>query len=166
MLPHMEHLYRLAYRFTGNQDDAEDLLQDLLAKCLARSEQLASIENPRAWLARVLHNLYIDQVRRQANWVAWTEENTTDPMQANSNLPTAPEVGLSFKQIKQALEQINPDQRTLLAMHDIEGYTLTEISEILATPVGTLKSRLNRARKKLKNFLSEEPIEPNKRLYK
>lgn len=166
MLPHMEHLYRLAYRFTGHRDDAEDLLQDFLTKCLRYEEKMTTIDNLRGWLSLVLHNLYIDQVRRKVNIVPWPDDENADVMLEASSLHYDPEIGFTFKQINKALQQLNPDQRVLLAMHDIEGYTLSEISEMLGTPIGTLKSRLNRARKKLKMSLSEEPIISQKRLCK
>ncbi|MFQ5488882.1 MAG: RNA polymerase sigma factor, partial [Gammaproteobacteria bacterium] len=62
--PHLEQLYRLAYRFTGNATDAEDLVQDLLIKIYPRREELKQVEKLRPWLARVMYNLFIDHKRR------------------------------------------------------------------------------------------------------
>ena len=64
--PHVEYLYRLAWRFTGNVADAEDLVQDLLLKLYPRAQGLAGIEQLRPWLARVLYHQYVDLLRQRA----------------------------------------------------------------------------------------------------
>src|SRR5258706_9200148 len=64
--PHLDHLYKLAYRFTGATDRAEDLIQDLLVRLYPRRDELTKVEQPRPWLVRVMYRLFIDQVRRDA----------------------------------------------------------------------------------------------------
>ncbi|MDH4133638.1 MAG: hypothetical protein OEV31_02520, partial [Gammaproteobacteria bacterium] len=64
--PHLGHLYKLACRFTGAADRAEDLIQDLLVRIYPRCGELAKIEQPRPWLARVMYRMFIDQVRHGA----------------------------------------------------------------------------------------------------
>ncbi len=155
--PHVEPLYRLAFRFCGNQHEAEDLVQELLTKLYPRHKELTQLENLRTWLARALHNHFIDTLRRrERSPVEFGYEE--DPQTAASD-EHCPEHHLATTQLQQdlqdALGELNEDQRTLVIMHDIESYTLAEIADILDTPVGTLKSRLHRSREKLKKVLND-----------
>ncbi|HET97314.1 MAG TPA: sigma-70 family RNA polymerase sigma factor [Desulfurivibrio alkaliphilus] len=161
--PQIEPLYRLAWRLCANRDDAEDLVQDLLVKLYPRLEKLAEVEELRPWLARSLRNLYADRLRRLGrrpvqDWDVELEE-VSDP---RSSVPMEPEAALARRQLQgrvtQALALLNEDQRQLIGFHDMEGYTLPELELILGTPLGTLKSRLHRARARLKELLVDGTI--------
>jgi RNA polymerase sigma-70 factor (ECF subfamily) len=151
--PHLDRLYRLAYRFTGTRDAAEDLVQELCARLWPRLDELRALDAPGPWLARSLHNLFVDQARRQAR----------SPIDAVDELPEVvadapgPDAlaasDLSLSRIESALLQLPPEQRAVLAWHDIEGYTLEELAAAQAVPLGTLKSRLHRARLALRRLL-------------
>ena len=153
--PHIDYLYRLAYRFTNNRLDAEDLVQDLLVKLYGRREEVAGIEKLRPWLAQVLYRMFLDQVR----------QNQRRPISDDADIDIGEfehpdrgpaqllEQAITQERLQVAYGRLNQDQRALLALHDIEGYTLLELETILETPVGTLKSRLHRARKRLREYL-------------
>ncbi len=163
--PFIPYLYQLAWRFTGAQDDAEDLIQDLLSKLYPRLKELEKIENLRAWLAKVLYRQYIDQLRLQSRTpvrLAETGMNSDDEADIPVSINPDQEQAQLIAQIERLLPQLNDDQRLLLILHDVEGYTLKEIEEMTDTPVGTLKSRLNRARKKLRELM--EPFSANERV--
>jgi len=155
--PHLDRLYRLAFRFTGTRDDAEDLVQELCSRMLPRLEELRRLDQPGPWLARALHNLFVDQARHRAR----------SPVQAVDELPEVPDpqpgpeqlAALSTDRILAALDRLPADQRAVIAWHDIEGYTLEELSGSQELPLGTLKSRLHRARAALKALLME-PFDP------
>lgn len=158
--PHIDTLYRLAYRLCQTQDDAEDLVQQFLTRLFEKINQLETLEKPVPWLKRGLYNLYVDNYRRQ------NRENTVFSFEEyQDNIAVAPETPLTqannrdlSKKIETALKALNEDQRIVVLLHDAEGYTLEEISEIQQVPLGTLKSRINRARNNLKNLLSMEPL--------
>ncbi len=163
--PFIPYLYQLAWRFTGAQDDAEDLIQDLLSKLYPRLKELEKIENLRAWLAKVLYRQYIDQLRLQSRTpvrLAETGMNSDEETDIPVSINPDQEQAQLIAQIERLLPQLNDDQRLLLILHDVEGYTLKEIEEMTDTPVGTLKSRLNRARKKLRELM--EPFSANERV--
>jgi RNA polymerase sigma factor (sigma-70 family) len=170
--PHVEHLYRLAWRFTGNVADAEDLVQDVLLKLYPRTRQLSAIERLRPWLVRVLYHHYVDSVRLKARspsvGPAPSSEEDGDPLDELPSVQDGPEEhaerGERHQQILQALDQLNPDQRAVVSMHDIEGYSLEELETILETPLGTLKSRLHRARSRLRELLVMEPFSGGERV--
>jgi len=161
--PHLKRLYSLAYRYTGQRDDAEDLVQDLLLKLYPRLEEMQQIDKLAPWLARVLYRQFIDQYRRKQrspiNYM--DDEEAIYETQASDVAEPAEVVNSELTQdmLNNALNQLNEDQRTLIMLHDVEGYSLQEINKITDVPVGTLKSRHSRARSKLREII--RIMEPN-----
>jgi RNA polymerase sigma-70 factor (ECF subfamily) len=162
--PHLKALYRLAYRLTGNVHDAEDLFQDLLLKVYARLDDLCRVEKRRSWLARVLYTLFIDTKRRAARSpLQLAVDNTNgEVVQPLEQLPDTmgggePEADAirdaEQRRLQQALERLTDEQRTILILADVEGFTLGELETILDSPRGTVKSRLHRARARLREIL-------------
>lgn len=169
--PHVDFLHRLAYRFTGAAADAEDLVQDTLIKLLPHTNEMRAVQQLRPWLARVLYRQFIDSLRRRGRSpldAAAADESDGDPL---AQLPAAgdgPEDSfdhsLRQEHLLHALGQLAPEQRAVLTLHDVEGYRLEELEEVLETPLGTLKSRLHRARARLRGLLSVEPFSPRERV--
>ena len=165
--PHVEQLYRLAHRYTRNQSDAEDLIQDLLIKLYSRTEELEKVGQLRPWLAKSLYYLYVDQYRAQKRSPIefrqehHPEEYTDGTLQSE----LSPKRQDTIRDLHAAIEQLNEEQRILILMHDVEAYTLAELETILDTPIGTLKSRLHRSRAKLRKILAPkmEPFPSTKR---
>lgn len=160
--PYIDHLYRLAYRYTNNQDKAEDLVQDFLVKLYPKFDYIKTIENLRPWLARSLYNLFIDQVRKENNDPVINSESDDiliDYHSESINIEGVINNDQICEKMAEAVTHLSEEHRALLSMHDIEGYTLVELVDVFNVPVGTLKSRLHRARNKVKEFLiSMEPF--------
>ncbi|MFV2060236.1 MAG: RNA polymerase sigma factor [Gammaproteobacteria bacterium] len=160
--PHINALYQTAYRFCGNQADAEDLIQDLLLKLYPKYDEMLKIENLKSWMSRVLYHLYIDTIRQNDRRPDISAEIDPDTVldELNTN-GSSPEIELSNlliqKDIYSAMQNLNANQKALVVLHDIEEYTLPELSKMLETPVGTLKSRLHRARASLRETLQKRP---------
>lgn len=159
--PHFDRLYRLAFRLTGRKAEAEDLFQELLIKAFGKLDDLVKIDEPGSWLSRVMYNLFIDEQRRFARRRMHTVEEgflpgdgleglagTDDPVRNNQRLE-------KLKQLDQALAQLSDEHRVVVLLHDTEGYKLSEIHELMGIPVGTVKSRLHRARTRLREILTE-----------
>jgi RNA polymerase sigma-70 factor (ECF subfamily) len=170
--PQVEYLYRLAWRFTGSVADAEDLVQDVLLKLYPRTQELLDIERLRPWLARVLYRQYVDSVRQRARSpiveLVTDTEGEDNPLDALSAMRDGPEEHAERSELRErilrALDRLNPEQRAVVAMHDVEGYSLEELETILETPLGTLKSRLHRARQRLRTLLPMEPFSVDERV--
>jgi RNA polymerase sigma factor (sigma-70 family) len=167
--PHLKKLHQLAYRFTGNKSDAEDMVQDVLLKLYPRLQEMLEIEKPGLWLARVLYRHNIDYYRKQQRSPlqhADTDEDQLNELASSSHQPTEfVESEQTQMQLQDALNSLNDDQRDLVVLHDVEGYTLVEIQDILGVPLGTLKSRLNRSRAKLRDLLNKrEPFSEKTRV--
>lgn len=160
--PHLNHLYHLAYRFTGGRDDAEDLVQDLLLKLYPRLGELQQLDKPGPWLAKVLYRLFVDQFRRhQRSPVEYVDDDRL--YETHSSTVTGPSdntnLALIHNHLQSALDHLGQEHRILIVLHDVEGYSLEEINAMTDLPVGTIKSRLSRARARLRKSLNY--MEPN-----
>jgi RNA polymerase sigma-70 factor (ECF subfamily) len=167
--PHLQRLYRLAYRLTGSRDDAEDLVQSLLVKLVRQEQRLAEVEALAPWLARALYHLYVDDVRRQTRTPTSHSAPETDaalvdalPDEGSETPEQAAERRWTNRRLTAALAELPVEQRALIAWHDLEGYSLSELASALDIPVGTLKSRLHRARAHLRRSLTEPPAAPER----
>lgn len=162
LVPHLDALYRLAFRWTGDPHDAEDLVQSLVAKLLPQKQVLAEVEDLRPWLTRALYNQFVDQTRRRSvSPIHLTQPGATDDVltqivdEASETPEQFAERNLTGRHLSAALMKLAPELRALVAWHDIEGYTLEEIAVSQSIAVGTLKSRLHRARGQLRELLIE-----------
>lgn len=162
--PHLEYIYRISFRFTGNKRDAEDLVQDLLVKLYPHLDSLNGVVKLRPWIVRVMYRIFIDNKRKEKYFSLRLvpKKSDSDNGQFLEQIPDdAPnpeeytQKRLIFSKIEKALATIRKDQRAVIVLHDIEGYTLTELETLLETPLGTLKSRLHRARRKLREILKK-----------
>ncbi|MGV1098981.1 RNA polymerase sigma factor [Thiovibrio sp. JS02] len=163
LAPHLNYLYRLAHRLTCASADAEDLVQDVLLKIYARRMELAAIESLRPWLAKVMLRTFLDQRRKLKRSPLSllkffsSEEGTEQLLETlASDKPDPAELldqRLTNARLLKALRKLKEDQRVVCVLHDMEEYTLVEMEQILGTPIGTLKSRLHRARAKLRKML-------------
>ncbi len=157
VMPHVNGLYRLAYHYCGQQSDAEDLVQELLLKLIHRIEDMQKVERLRPWLAKALYHLFIDRLRsQQRSPIDAMQPEQLEILQEGSVSGESSERLVLIDNIARALRQLNHEQRMLVVMHDVENYTLAELESILDTPIGTLKSRLHRARAKLRQILTDE----------
>lgn len=169
LAPHLESLYRLAYRFTGVRHDAEDLVQELLVRLYPKRSELNKVEEQRPWLARSLNNLYIDTLRsRQRTALGHAEHDSDSILEMISGTDPEPSTRLEqqdrTRQIESALSLLSEAHRSLIIMHDMEGYTLPELTQVFDLPLGTLKSRLHRARNNLRELLQREPFDEHRRV--
>ncbi len=146
--PQLERLWRLALRLQGNPGDAEDLMQELLERAWRHRKQVLSLDAPGPWLARVLYRLHVDRWRRRgplADSASLDDPDSKQPpalIESGQALLTAVETAAVLR----AVESLPEPQRAVLLLHDGEGYTLEEIGSIVEAPLGTVKSRLHRAR--------------------
>lgn len=159
--PHLDRLYRLAYRLTGARTDAEDLVQDVLMKLYERRDELTSISELGPWLGRVLYNRFIDDARRHARKrLALIDSESLESAAIDCDCDKRPEVvaeqEFSITRVRSAVAVLSIEHRTVLLMHDAEGYTLPEIQAVTGIELGTLKSRLHRARARLRGLLEAD----------
>jgi RNA polymerase sigma-70 factor (ECF subfamily) len=167
MREHVPALYRAAYRWTGTVDRAEDLVQQLLVRLYPRLAELRELDRLRPWALRVMYRIFVDGIRREraspvqfgaetvAEDVTGEDEAWLDPGPGPAELA---EQELTQERLVSAWERLGEDHRVVLSLHDIEDYSLPELSQIMDIPLGTLKSRLHRARARLRELLAAERI--------
>lgn len=168
MREHVPALYRSAYRWTGAVDRAEDLVQQLLVRLFPRLAELRELDRLRPWAMRVMYRIFVDGIRREhaspvqfgADMVAADEATVEDEAWLDPGPGPAElaEQELTQERLIRAWERLGEDHRVVLSLHDIEDYSLPELSQIMDIPLGTLKSRLHRARARLRELLAAERI--------
>lgn len=159
--PELPRLYRLACRLTASRVDAEDLFQDVLARAWPRLDELAALDAPGPWLARVMYNRYVDERRRHARRRLSIVDEAALPSQSIESLSSSGRDLDDYvrreqlSQLERALAALAESQRVVVLLHDVEGYTLNEVRQITGDALGTLKSRLHRARQRLRELLPD-----------
>ena len=148
---HHAEVYRYAYRLTGSATDAEDIAQETFLLAFRRLDQLREAEKAGGWLMAIVRNFFLKQKQRKT---LPTETLTEDSLPASSDeLPD----WIDQERLQQALLRLPDDTRLILLLFFFEDCSYNEIAEKLAIPIGTVMSRLSRA----KNRLRQELIELN-----
>ena len=142
-------LQRYARSLTRDEIQAEDLVQDTLVRAYERRGSFRSGGNLRGWLLSILHNAFIDGRRRQAAEARRLEQAVAA---AETAAPPAQESQVRFQQVQAAFLRLPDEQRAALHLVAIDGLPYQEAADALGIPVGTLMSRLGRARATLRGF--------------
>jgi len=163
MMVHIRPLYHFAFRLTNDEDDANDLVQDTFLKAYRFIQSFERGSNAKAWLFRILKNSFINNYRKNSK-----EPSQIDYEEAETFLNTGISSwsesidlrdklfrGLVGDEITNALNLLPVDFKTVIILCDIEEFSYEEIAKITDIPVGTVRSRLHRARKLLKDQLTE-----------
>jgi RNA polymerase sigma-70 factor (ECF subfamily) len=153
--------YNYAYRLTGNEADARDLTQDAFIRVFKAWRSFAAGTNFRSWIFRIVTNLYRDELRRRKG--RYHEEIPEDnaPQEYGGSRPLAvtPIDDYVERQLSEplarALGRLSPDQRQVIILADLEDYSYQEIADIAGCSIGTVRSRLHRARALLRRLLLE-----------
>ena len=145
-MPHARELLRFAWRLTRERSRAEDLVQETLLFAWRGFHQFERGSNARAWLFRILVNAFRAQNRKG--------RSSVPTLALTPEVPAASGSDVEFLEVTQALERLGPDQKTVLLLAVMEGFTCREIAEILGVPMGTVMSRLSRARETMRESLS------------
>ena len=168
-LPLMPQLYGAALRWTRNPSDAEDLVQEAFAKAFVAWGQFQQGTNLKAWLYRIMTNTHINMYNKRAkdqakgglddleDWQIGSAESVTSlasrsaELEAIDNLPS--------DTIRKALHDIPEEFRMVVYYAVVDGLPYADIAEIMATPIGTVMSRLHRGKKMLRKMLAEYAAE-------
>jgi RNA polymerase sigma-70 factor (ECF subfamily) len=164
MMPHLEALYMYAYNsFTRNEEDANDLVQDTMLKAFNSIDSYQEGTNAKAWLFKILYNTYINTYRKKKkrpNEVDFEKVKNlnTDETADFSNVVTIDEDvfgSMLGDEVALAMDQLSEESRTVILLSDIMDFKYEEIAALLDIPIGTVRSRLFRARNTLKEILKE-----------
>lgn len=163
-LPHLDALYRVALRLTGHPSQAEDLVQDTMLKAYRSWHQYRPGTNAKGWLLTILRNTFINDYRRRKLEPVAMDLEAIEPRAIYRQVEDVDPEGAFFSQIVdekvlEAVDALPPEFREVLVLSDMEGLRYAEIAEALKVPVGTVKSRLFRARRLLQTSLYDYAVE-------
>jgi len=156
-VPHMDALYNFALKMTGDSDDASDLIQETYLKAFRFFDKFEKGTNCKAWLFRIMKNTYINTYRKNVkepdkvdyedveNFYENIKASNTDSAHLEKDIYD----NLLDDELSEAISSLPEDFRTVVILADIEGFTYEEIADFIDVPVGTVRSRLHRARKML-----------------
>jgi len=159
--PHINAMYNFAYRLTFDEDDAKDLVQDTFMKAYRFINSFQQGTNAKAWLFRILKNSFINDFRKKSKQPSkvdyqevesyYNSEKVDSPI--TSDLRVESVQHMIGDEISNALNALDVDFRTVIILCDLEGFKYDEMAKILDIPIGTVRSRLHRARNLLKENL-------------
>lgn len=163
-LVHLDTLYNVALRLTGDPADAEDLVQDAVARAWRSWDTYALGTNCRAWLITILRNTFINKFRKAKRRPTPVQFDSVEDISIFEAARTEDPEGSFFDrivddEIKRAIQELPEEFRTPVVLSDVEGLGYAEIAKILDLPVGTVKSRLFRGRRRLQKRLYEYAVE-------
>jgi RNA polymerase sigma-70 factor (ECF subfamily) len=160
-VPHQDALYNYALKIARNADDAQDLLQETYYKAFKNYHQFENGTNSKAWMFMILKNTFINnyrKIKREPVKLDYDEiediyENIKSDQAKDNNLDLDFYNDLLDDELSAALSKIPSKMKEVFLLCDLEGYTYEEIAEITDIPIGTVRSRLHRARKLLQDEL-------------
>ena len=148
-------VFSMAYQFCGSRQEAEDLTQDVFLKLYGSLRKFDFKRNFTAWLLTLTKNYLIDEYRR-TKWEKTRRDDFNDQVLSQSSL-LSPEENLDRKEVRarvwEGLNHLSSDMRMAVVLRDLQGHSYEEMAEILGLPLGTVKSRVNRARLQLAGVL-------------
>lgn len=160
-LPHVHSIYNFAYRITFDEDDAKDLVQETYMKAFRFINSFQKGTNAKAWLFRILKNSFINEFRKKSKEPVKVDYQEVETYYNSEEAGRAMVSDLRVEAIREmigdevsiALNALDVDFRTVIILCDLEGFTYEEMAKILDIPIGTVRSRLHRARNLLRDRL-------------
>jgi RNA polymerase sigma factor (sigma-70 family) len=162
-MPHIRSMYNFGFRLTLDRDDAKDLVQDTYLKAYRFIESFQKGTNAKAWLFRILKNSFINDYRKKSKEPSKVDYQEVEAYynsdevdrQITPDLRVESLKDMIGDEISNALNSLDVDFRTVIILSDLEEFKYEEMAKILDIPIGTVRSRLHRARNLLKEKLSE-----------
>lgn len=152
----MDKLRRFALRLTRNNNDAEDLLQSTVLRALEKNHMFETGTDLFKWSSKIMFNLFVTDYRRKTKF-----ETQYDPESylERESVEADQDVKIELNRVRAAMSVLSDDHREILMLVSIKGLQYQEVSEALQIPVGTVRSRLSRAREQLQNLLDGPAVQ-------
>jgi RNA polymerase sigma-70 factor (ECF subfamily) len=160
VMVYLDHLYRVAFHLARDEEEAQDLTQETFARALASYDQFRPGTNMKAWVTKILQNLFFDRYQQRKRWISADDPSIAgaillkEPAAQNTGLETHVLSAELSAEITDVLRKLPPEFRVPIVLIDMGDFSYAEAAELLSCPVGTIRSRLSRGRKLMRSYLS------------
>lgn len=150
LMEHTDRLQKFAYKLTRNQADGEDLLQSTLLRAMEKKHLFQEGTNLFSWSSKIMYNMFVSNYRRKVKF-----ESQYDPESyiENESVEASQDVKMEYNDVDRAMGDLTDEHKEILVMICVKGMQYAEVAKNLDIPVGTVRSRLSRARDNLQNIL-------------
>lgn len=153
LMEHTDRLEKFAYKLTRNKADAEDLLQSTILRAIEKKHLFQEGTNLFSWTSKIMYNMFVSAYRRKTKFESQYDPESyieNESVEANQNIK------MEFKDVDRAMDELSEEHREILVSVCVQGMQYTEVAKKLDIPVGTVRSRLSRARDSLQNALESK----------
>ena len=166
-MPHLKSIYNFAFRLTGEEEDAKDLVQDTYLKAYRFIHSFQKGTNAKAWLFKILKNSFINEYRKKSKIPTQIDYQELENYYNSKSVDKKITIDLRSEMVQNkigdevthAINALPVNFRMVIILHDLEGFTYEEMAKILDIPIGTVRSRLHRTRNILKEKLYKYAVE-------
>jgi RNA polymerase sigma factor (sigma-70 family) len=153
VLPSKNKLFRFAFKFLGNEEEAKDVVQEVLIRVWNGREQMDEVQNWEAWCMRITRNLSLDRIRSLTRKQTQPIEESFHVQSASLTPHESTEIDESMKRISELISSLPEKQRQVIHLRDVEGYSYNEICDIMEIDMSQVKVNLFRARNSVREKL-------------
>jgi RNA polymerase sigma-70 factor (ECF subfamily) len=155
LITEMEKLRRFALRLTKNNADADDLLQNTILRAYEKKHLFEENSNVFSWTSKIMYNLFVSGYRRK---VKFESQYDPEPILEKTEIVSNQNDKILVQEVGEAMNKLSQDHRDILVMVCVQGMKYEETAEALNIPVGTVRSRLSRARSLLQDVINDETL--------
>lgn len=162
LIEHSDRLQKFAYKLTRNQADGDDLFQATILRAIEKKHLFQEGTNLFSWTSKIMYNMFVSAYRRKVKFETQYDPESfieKESIEANQNIQ------MEFKDVDRAMDELSNEHKEIIMMVCVKGMQYAEVAENLDIPVGTVRSRLSRAREQLQNAL-DAPADNNVSAYK
>ncbi len=150
LLEETDRLKKFAYRLTRNQSDADDLVQSTLLRAMEKKHLFKEGTNLYSWISKIMYNMFVSNYRRKTKFEM---QYDPEPYLEKQKIDAGQDIKMEIQEVDNAMDNLSDDHRNILVMICVKGMSYADVSEKLEIPVGTVRSRLSRARDNLQQEL-------------
>lgn len=160
LISQQDKLKRFAYHLTNNMAEAEDLLQSTMLRALEKRHYYREDSNLGGWLSKIMYNMFITNYKRNKKFASSSDpEKIIEQQSVDANQETE----LKLKEVMKAITRLSTEHKNIVEMTCIQGLSYNEVSEMYDIPVGTVRSRLSRAREHIHKIMNNNVSNNNQR---
>ncbi len=152
LMEQSDHLLKFAYKLTRNKPDAEDLLQSTLLRAIEKKHLFKEGTSLFSWSSKIMYNMFVSAYRRKVKFETQYDPESyieKESVEANQNIQ------MEFQDVDRAMSELSDGHREIIMLVCVQGMQYAEVSKKLDLPIGTVRSRLSRARESLVNALAD-----------